>query len=262
MLQKWRIIDSGVSSAAWNMAIDEAMLQRFKKEDMPILRFYGWEPSLSLGRFQTPHSSIDLLRSHRLGLPCVRRITGGGALMHGGDLSYTLILPSTFCRIKGVKESYRQLCAFLIRLYEKLGLQADFASDLHLQERASPICPAGLEAYDIVIGGAKMGGNAQRHTRDALFQHGSIPLNLDAAFFAPLFLEEAELERVTTLQKLGVDAGYETVAEVAKEAFAETLKAELVPSSLRADEERAARTLLKQKYEREAWNLEARCEMA
>jgi lipoate-protein ligase A len=262
MAQPWRMIDSGVGSAAWNMAVDEALLQRFKEGDTPILRFYGWESALTLGRFQTPHGSIDLLRSHRLGLPCVRRITGGGALMHGGDLSYALVLPGAFSRERGVKESYRLLCGFLIRLYEKLGLRADFAADLHLQERASPLCPAGLEAYDIVIGGMKMGGNAQRHTRDALFQHGSIPLRVDAAFFAPLFLEEADLERIATLERLGVDTEYKKVVRLAHEAFAEAMGAKLVPGSLREDEERAARTLLREKYEREAWNIDAQSEMA
>jgi lipoate-protein ligase A len=261
-MQKWRLIESGAGSPGRNMAIDEALLRGFSEGDLPIFRLYRWQPSLSLGRFQNAGESIDLERRREVGIPCVRRMTGGGALLHGGDLSYALVLPRHTFGKKGVRENYRRLCTFLILLYEKLGLEARFVRDLKLPERASSCCLAGREAYDIVIGGAKMGGNAQRYTQQALFQHGSIPLEIDTATFAPLFREASGLSEAASLQKLGVEARYDAVAAAAFQAFRESFGAELVPDTLSGSEARSAAALLERKYSTEEWNCEGRSQMA
>ncbi|MDP1784954.1 MAG: lipoate--protein ligase family protein, partial [Sulfuricurvum sp.] len=190
----WRLLNSNTATAEWNMAVDEALLSGFKEGDMPILRLYGWENALSLGRFSTFFKSLHQENIQAENVPCVRRMSGGGILVHGGDLSYSLIIPRDWLRGKGVKEGYHYLCGFLISLYKKLGHKAQFACDLQWDEIRSDICLAGTQAYDIVIEGKKMGGNAQRHTRHALFQHGSIPIRIDDSFFKPLFLEEAGLD--------------------------------------------------------------------
>ena len=189
-------------------------------------------------------------------------MTGGGTLVHGGDLSYTLILPRYAFGRKGVRENYRRLCAFLIRLYETLGLEARFAREAGFAESPSPSCMAGREAYDIVIGGAKMGGNAQRYTQGALFQHGSIPLQIDTERFAPLFRGASGLSEAASLRKLGVTADYNTVAAMALEAFRERFDAELLPGSLNSGEEECMKVLLKRKYGTKEWNCEGRSEMA
>ena len=254
---KWRLIDTGLGTAQWNMAVDEALLNGFGEGDLPILRLYGWEPALSLGRFSNIHKSVDIDRLEQDKLPCVRRMTGGGVLVHGGDLSYTLILPRELLKEKGVKESYRYLCRFLIHLYEKLGRSAHFAGDLQLEGERSDICLADNEAYDIVIEGRKMGGNAQRHTRQALFQHGSIPMSVDESRFRPLFLQESGLEAAATLQRLGCEVAYEELAGLLKEAFSETFEVHFAAGTLNASEEQSAKALLVSKYTQERWNVDA-----
>ena len=240
------------------MAVDEALLRSFRKDDLPILRLYGWEPSLSLGRFSNVRKCVDLAKLKRENLPCVRRMTGGGVLVHGGDLSYTLILPRESLEHKGVKESYCYLCGFLIRLYEKLGQNATFACDTELETGHSDICLAGNEAYDIVIKGSKMGGNAQRYSRDLLFQHGSIPIQLDEARFEPFFLEESGLEHAATLERLGTPIARERLSELLIESFCEIFDVNTVVDNLHSSEEQYARELLADKYSQEKWNIDAK----
>ena len=198
------------------MALDEALINSFKNEDLPILRLYRWKPSISFGRFSDISKSINKEILQQQKFSYVRRITGGGILLHGGDISYSLILPKEFIKNKGVKQSYRYLCKFLINLYKKLGLNASFACDLQIKHKKSDICLLGNEAYDIIIDGKKMGGNAQRHTSQVLFQHGSIPVSFDKALFEPLFLNDSGLNNVSTLEKLNCNIPYEQLFKINK----------------------------------------------
>ncbi len=254
----WRLIETGVGSAGWNMALDEALLEGYQEGDLPILRLYGWKPALSLGRFSNARKNVDIQRLELEKFACIRRMTGGGVLVHGGDLSYTLILPRKLLRDKGVKESYRYLCGFLIRLYKKLGQNAHFACDLQLDGGRSDICLANNEAYDIVIEGKKMGGNAQRHTQQALFQHGSIPMRVDESYLKPFFLKESGLEHAATLQRLGREVVYEDLAGLLREVFSKTFDVNVVADTLRLSEKQRAKELLACKYSQKRWNIDAK----
>lgn len=251
----WRLIDSGIQNAQTNMAIDEALLSCFKEGDIPILRLYGWENALSFGRFSSLSNSLNIPKIQSENIPCVRRMSGGGILVHGGDLSYTMIIPRACLMGIGVKESYHYLCEFLILLYKKLGHQAYFSCDAQLDEIRSDICLSGREAYDIVIKDKKMGGNAQRHTRHTLFQHGSIPMRIQERFFTSLFSSDAGWDKVTTLEKLGTPISYEALSALVQEAFCETFEVTLVLDTLSESEEEQAKQLLTEKYSQERWNL-------
>lgn len=255
MHNTWRFIDSGTQTAQYNMAIDEALLTCFNEGDMPILRLYSWENSLSFGRFSTPLKSLNTPKLKSENISCVRRMSGGGILIHGGDLSYTLIIPRDWLMGVGTKESYHHLCGFLISLYQKLGYQADFACNLQLDEIRSDICLAGREAYDIVIKEKKIGGNAQRYTRHALFQHGSIPMHINESLFKSLFVEDAGLDKTTTLEKLGTAMSYKELSKLVQESFCETFNVKLVSDSLSITEEGHAKQLQNDKYSQEGWNL-------
>lgn len=257
ILKTWRFIDTGIGSAYWNMAVDEVLLEGFKEGDLPILRVYGWENALSVGKFSNISKSVDSQQLEDQKIPLVRRLSGGGVLVHGGDLSYTLIMSREFLKDKGVKESYHYLCRFLIHLYDKLGHNAHFACNQQLGIGRSDICLAGNEVYDIVIQGKKIGGNAQRHTRHVLFQHGTIPMSIDEFLFAPLFIGDSGLERAATLERVGAHICYESLLELLKEAFTETFEVNLVEGCLTLCEEQRAKELLSSKYTQERWNLYA-----
>ncbi len=255
LIHNWRFIDTKIGSATWNMAVDEALLDEFCEDDLPILRLYGWKPSLSFGRFCKPAQSVDLSLAKKRGVSCVRRITGGGILVHGGDLSYSIILPSSFAKERGVKGSYRFLLIFLIRLYEKLGLDAGFVTEFKKEEKESNICLAGSESYDILIDGMKMGGNAQRHTKKAMLQHGSIPIHFDRHLLEPLFLEDSGLNEAASLQDLGIDTNYDVLSALVVNTFCETFDTKAIPDVLNRDEVKRAKELLKYKYMSERWTL-------
>lgn len=250
----WRFLDTGMQTAQWNMAVDEVLLDDFKEGNRPIIRLYGWKRALSLGRFSTVSKNLNWGKIQNENIPCVRRMSGGGILIHGGDLSYSLIMPRSWMRGRAVKESYRYVCGFLISLYQKLGHEAQFACDLHLNEEQSDICLAGIEPYDIVIEGKKMGGNAQRYTRRAVFQHGSIPMRIDEFFFESLFIEDSGLNNAATLEKLGTTRSYEELSALLLETFCETFDVELIPYSLNASQVQRAMQLIADKYTQESWN--------
>lgn len=250
----WRLLHTNTGTAQWNLALDEALLASYGEGDLPIIRLYGWENALSIGRFSNPSKSLHLKNVQAHTIQCVRRISGGGILVHGGDLSYTLIIPRNWLKDAGVKESYRYLCQFLINLYKKMGHTARFAADLDLSETKSDVCLAGIESYDLVIEGKKIGGNAQRYTNAAVFQHGSIPMRIDDTYFKPFFLGECGLDTTASLQRLGTVISYEKLCRLLQEAFCETFACTLVPDTLSAREEEKVSDLYANKYTQAHWN--------
>jgi len=254
---QWRLIESGLENAQWNMAVDEALLSNFKDGDLPILRLYRWEPSLSLGRFSKPKSILNIKKIAQDGFPFVRRISGGGVLVHGKDISYGLILSRDSFDNMGVKESYSYICKFIIELYKKLGHTALFASQTELETKKSDVCLAGIEPYDIVIKGKKIGGNAQRYSKNTLLQHGSIPISVDEAQLEPLFIKDSGLKSSTSLEKLGTAIEYNKLIELVKEAFCESFNVTLVLDRLSLEEKKSAKILLNEKYTQNRWNIHA-----
>jgi lipoate-protein ligase A len=257
-LKRWLLIDTGFGSAEYNMAVDEVLLNDFKNMDLPILRLYRWENSLSFGRFSKLKDSINISSLEKQDLSYVRRVSGGGVLIHGGDLSYSLIVPKSIVRDLGVKESYHYLCGFLIKLYEKLGLNASFASELNLETRVSSVCMSSNEAYDIVIDSKKIGGNAQRHTKYALFQHGSIPLSVNKELFEDIFLQRDVLSNILTLDKIKQDLSMEMLKKLILEAFTEVFEVDLIESTLSISQQNNVDELIKIKYFNKRWNVDAR----
>ena len=245
MPEPWRFIDTGVLDGPANMAVDEALLRCFDAErSLPVFRLYGWsKPALSLGRFQEAKEVLRLDRCATAGIPVVRRITGGGAVFHGEELTYSLVCaPRHIPPAASIKESFRVLTRFLLNFYRKLGLSASHAIDCLpaetvLGERTS-FCFAGRESYDIMIGGRKIGGNAQRRLREAIFQHGSIPLR-NLAPEGSRFLREAPADLGKTagaLEDLGVSLQVGELQSLLAAAFAETMPALLSPDGLTIEE--------------------------
>jgi lipoate-protein ligase A len=261
----WRLIDTGPLDGPANMAIDEALLACFDPEQSaPVLRLYGWNPpALSLGRFQDAAAVLDLPRCRAEGLPVVRRITGGGVIYHADELTYSLVCaPHHLPPGSTIKESFRTLTSFLLLFYCGLGLSAAYAADLpedraRLGERTA-FCFAGREAFDILIDGRKIGGNAQRRLKSAVFQHGSIPLRDRLAHgLACLREQPSGLEDgVTSLEFSGCALADEELRERLAAAFASALGVDLVTGDLTANERERAAELACRKYEADSWTLD------
>ena len=170
---KVKLLLSPTLSAKENMEIDEAL---FASSDylIPTFRLYSWENSCTIGMSQKFDNIKDIQEYKN---SYAKRITGGGVLFHGTDISYSLIIPVSYMKSLSVKESYEKICDFLLHFYKELGLDAKYAKDIEdIILSKSQYCQVGFEPYDIVIDGKKIGGNAQRRDKRVIFQHGSIPL--------------------------------------------------------------------------------------
>ncbi|HEY6873628.1 MAG TPA: lipoate--protein ligase family protein [Geobacteraceae bacterium] len=242
----WRLIDTGPLDGPANMAVDEALLAGFDPaRSRPVLRLYGWEPpAISLGRFQRPDEVVDLAKSAAAGVPVVRRITGGGAVYHAGELTYAIVCaPHHIPPVSSVKDSFRVLTSFLLRCYRQLGLDPRYAVDhspvgAGLGER-TPVCFAGKESYDILIGGRKIGGNAQRRLKNVIFQHGSIPLENRIAEGSGFFLGRLPRlsETAVALRECGVALSFDELKKGVAGAFREAVASGLQPDRLTGEEE-------------------------
>ncbi|NSW82641.1 MAG: lipoate--protein ligase family protein [Syntrophothermus sp.] len=208
--KQWRLIRSGLGEPAWNMAVDEALAVLHSEEEgrTPVLRLYTWEPpALSLGYFQDM-SEIDLAALIRLGIVPVKRITGGRAVLHYGDLTYSVVATAGKDTPEGVVASYRYLCQGLLQAFADLGIKAELG-------RAKPSAPAWSEACfatattsDITWQGKKFVGSAQKRLGRTLLQHGSILVFPQGQLLTEVFACEGEakcralLESTTCLQSI------------------------------------------------------------
>jgi lipoate-protein ligase A len=263
-MQTWRLIDTGPLDGVANMAIDEALLTSFAAgSSAPVLRLYGWDPpALSLGRYQQVEEVLDLEACSQSCVTLVRRITGGGVIYHARELTYSMVCaPAHVPPAGSIKESFRHLTAFLLGFYRSLGLNAGYAVDRLPQGTRlgtrTPLCFAGHEAFDILINGKKIGGNAQRRTRLAIFQHGSIPLESTLAEGRELFrvFPPGVLDSTTSLADQGVTLPPATLAELLVASFQETLGIDLVRDTLSGAETDLVAQLQRGKYGGASWNL-------
>ena len=203
----FKFIDSPKLSAKANMDFDKSLVENF--DDTPIFRLYSWEKdSFTIGRFQKIEDISDI---KKFGNNYAKRITGGGLLLHGYDISYSILLPINLLSSKNVKQSYEYICSFILNFYKKLGLHVEYAKDIDLNLSKSFFCQEGFEAYDMVCEGKKVGGNAQKRTKSLIFQHGSIPLKIDKREFSGCSLEE-----------FGIYLHETEAKELLKQSFVET----------------------------------------
>jgi lipoate-protein ligase A len=184
-----------------NMARDEAMLDlAAAKEAAATLRFYQWSvPTISLGYFQ-PYAELESLSGPLREIPAVRRITGGGAILHDRELTYSLVVPQGHMLLaRGPTDLYCRMHDAIIGVLRELNVPAQQrgarngppARELHGQEArataqhlqaAEPFfCFARAHPLDIVVGDRKLAGSAQRRLPGAVLQHGSIILDASHA---------------------------------------------------------------------------------
>jgi lipoate-protein ligase A len=186
-MKTFRLIRSTPASAEYNMALDKSIFDQYLVDGVPVLRLYFWQaPSLTYGISQNPESEINLSACLANGVQRAKRITGGGVLFHDREITYSLTCSKVdIGEDKDLFVSYKRSCAFLLNFYESLGLNANFAvesEDFARKSAPHQLCSASREKYDILLNGMKIGGNAQKRTRQVIFQHGSIPLDIDWDF--------------------------------------------------------------------------------
>jgi lipoate-protein ligase A len=183
-MKEFRLIRSSSLGALRNMALDEIIYRRYLGDGVGVLRLYRFaKPAFTYGFRQEPKDLLDLAACSADGVEVAKRITGGGLLFHDDEITYSFVCAkSDTGEPKAVFVDYRSICRFLISFYESLGLHPGFARehpDFEYKSAPHEICSAAHEKYDIVVSGRKIGGNAQKRNRQAVFQHGSIPCRIN-----------------------------------------------------------------------------------
>jgi lipoate-protein ligase A len=268
-MDAWRLIlHPHPGRGAWNMAVDEALLESAGRgRSLPTLRLYAWEPAcISLGYAQ-PVSDVDLPCLSLRGWDLVRRPTGGRAVLHVDELTYSVAGPLDEPRLAGsVLESYNRLAAALTEALRLLGLKAEIQqhSRISAGKNANPVCFEMPSTYEITVGGKKLVGSAQARRKDGMLQHGSLPLvgDLTRILQALSFQDEAArqraarrlLERATTVESaIGQAVAWDEAARAFLAAFRSVLELDLRPGDLTPEEHARAGDLMKKKYAHPDW---------
>jgi len=186
----WRLLTTNPDTGAENMALDEALMDRARETGEWVLRVYGWSrPTISLGRNQSARGRYDLDEIARRGLDIVRRPTGGRAILHHREITYSVTAP--VADAGDLRTSYERINRILIHALATLGVQAEAAAPA---ARASGpgMAPCFDEpaAGELTVAGRKLAGSAQWRTDGALLQHGSILLADDQSLLPALALGE------------------------------------------------------------------------
>ena len=273
-MEQWYFINSGPSSPSYNMALDEALLTWHSENSIPpVIRFYEWSPAtLSIGYFQKVHKDIDLESVKKLGLGFVRRPTGGRAVLHEAELTYSIIVTEQHSKMPAtVTEAYRVLSEGLLLGFQKLGLDAYFSipdteeKQLDLKKPKSAVCFDAPSWYELVVEGKKVAGSAQTRQKGVILQHGSILLELDEDKLLSLFKFNSEEQKENMKRKLPEKAvainqlakhpiTIENCVDAFKEGFAEALNIELVPYKLTEEQVQFVRKIELEKYANDEWN--------
>ncbi len=207
-----QIIDPQANFGAWNMAVDEILLQSAIDHDIATLRWYRWrEPTVSLGYFQKEE---DLLSDDRLSqLPQVRRLSGGGTLVHDVELTYSLALPVSQRLIERPMDLYRIVHQSFIDTFRLRGVELTLRGTTTRHANEPVLCFAREDEHDLVLDGHKVLGSAQRRRRGAILQHGGLLLKASAV--TPELLGIADLRPSVDLSGLAEQLGQSLLQEVA-----------------------------------------------
>jgi len=166
----WLLINSGPCPAAFNMALDEALLESVARLGRPGLRFYGWtEPAATFGYFQK-YAEVGRATPLR---PLVRRPTGGGIVPHDADWTYSLAFPPGHeWHLLKAEASYRRVHEWIQRAFATLNVVTELAPSA---KKSGPgQCFVGHEKFDLLWNGKKIAGAAQRRNRLGLLIQGSV----------------------------------------------------------------------------------------
>lgn len=268
----WRlIIEDEPRTGAANMAVDESLAESVAAGDSPpTLRFYRWQPAaVSLGRHQSV-ADVDPDKIARQGYDLVRRTTGGRAILHTDELTYSVTAPLAEPRMAGgVMDAYLLISNGLLTGLQALGLAAEKAAgDVRAGPDVSAACFEVPSAYEITAGGRKLMGSAQSRRKGYVLQHGSLPLVGDIARLVDVLAlpdEEAASLRsqlaaraCTLAQALGVSddsplLDFRRAADCMAAGLAQALHLHWQPGHLTAAENRRSAELIRTRYADPVW---------
>lgn len=249
------------------MALDESILEHLGRgEALPTLRLYAWDPAcLSLGHAQSS-ADVDMKRLQERGWEVVRRATGGRAILHTDELTYSVIGNTDDPLLAGgVLESYNRIAQALLLAVKRLGLAVEMKEGKANPSVApNPVCFEVPSTYEITVDGKKLIGSAQARKKEGVLQHGSLPLTGDLTRIcqALVFVNEGAREeasmrlltRATTVESaLGYPVNWEMAAQIFIQAFEDQLGLCFEKGDLSESESTRTEQLVREKYDHPSW---------
>lgn len=251
MTETWRFLQTNSHDAFTNMAMDRAILEaHYNGLVPPTVRVYAWTPpAISIGYFQGLTEEVDVQACQKHSVDCVRRITGGGAVFHDKELTYSIVIAESHPPIpRNILESYRRICGALVRALHELGISSSFA----------PI-------NDIVVGHQKISGNAQTRKFGDVLQHGTILLDVDVdMMFSLLRVPNEKIkdkmiadarQRVTSCAHvLSRPVAFDEVAASLRRGFEQEFGVRLVDGDLTLEEKHWTEQFRREVFSLPSWN--------
>jgi lipoate-protein ligase A len=267
---EWRFLDTGPGSAAFNMGVDEALLEGIRDgTSPPTLRTYTFSPpSFSIGYLQDLAREIDRETCAAHGIQWVRRPTGGRTVLHGWDLTYSVTASIDDIAAGGtISDAYRGVSTALIQGLFFLGVAAEFERPRRSEprERVARPCFTSISRFEVSSRSRKIVGSAQRVIGRDFLQHGSLPLSeppLGPHAFVPRLgreerahLGEELRARSTSLsQELGREVSYAETGSALRKGFEKILVKTIASGALSGREGKRAEALCREKYAAREWN--------
>ncbi|KDR95571.1 lipoate-protein ligase A [Peptoclostridium litorale DSM 5388] len=266
---KWRFINTDFNSGPMNMAIDEAILSYHSKGLVPpTLRFYRWDPAtISLGYFQKSDKEVDIAQCKASGIDVVRRLSGGRAVLHDSELTYSLIVSEDYPMLpKSITESYKIISGGLLKGFDNMGISADLSPVVSLKNKefTSSACFDAPSTYELTVGGKKIVGSSQVRQLGVVLQHGSVLNDLDVEkLFSTIKMSSPKAkerikssftQKATSIKhEQGECAKWEDLCNSFFNGFKDALDLDIEIGSLTDEEMEMAKVLCETKYSRDEW---------
>jgi lipoate-protein ligase A len=252
----WRFLPFEVHSAAWNMAVDEAVLQARILEKVPnTFRLYCWKPSaVSVGRNEVVEDRVFFSAVERFGVDVVRRCSGGGTVYHDceGEVTYSIVAKAAALGKGG------DVSSVYVKIYEAVGEALRFLGVL------ADFCPGDVKnCPNLTVGGKKISGSSQSLSRGYVLQHGTLLRKVDVdKMFQLLKLKDISSSQATVIghqkltsiiDELGYDVSSDKIVSALKKGFESVLNVQFQEAALTLFEEEMAKKLYKEKYSTIKW---------
>jgi lipoate-protein ligase A len=240
------------------MAVDEAVFKSAEAGNSPpTVRFYAWNPpAVSVGYFQDSLKEVDIKACRDLGIDVVRRLTGGRAVLHDRELTYSVICHEDDPHFPdSILGTYKVISSCLVKGLNSLGIDASLTPSVKKEGKRSPsACFTSPSHYEITVDGKKLVGSAQRRGEGVFLQHGSILMEFDRCMLERVLPQSGRLDCVTFINRY-IRIGTEGLIPSLVKGFEEVLGISFSEGSLSSEEMALAERYVDERYSRPEWNL-------
>jgi lipoyl(octanoyl) transferase len=262
----WRLLPYDIGAPAWNMAVDEAIYYSYRVGlGPPTLRFYGWNPpTLSVGYFQSIDKEVDLTALANLGFGLVRRNTGGRAVLHNKELTYSVVAGVKDGLPESLMGTYLYISKALVGACRSFGVLAELHEGVSNQMQGTGACFESPSWYELTANERKLVGSAQLRQQGSFLQQGSILIDFSAEDLGAVLknhrisMEEWVIKinrKVTSFKDQGIVVNVTELAKKIIESFQKLYNIEIREGILTQAELAMIDKLIPEKYANDQWNL-------